>query len=145
MNLRDIRGEAEVLRHVGVVLWRMVPVGDEPDAQIFPTLKPPRLVNVVANLLNVPCSGGDVAALAPCAVLYEDQVADGWLPRVSSKGVGVVGHIQHFAPRILWHTIRAHRVLLRLSRGVRLRVAGRSGVEIHVFIHRERCVRSLSD
>ena len=142
MDLRNVRGEAEVLRNVGVVLWWMVPVGNEPDAQIIPTLEPPRLVDVVADLLNIPCSGGDVTALAPCTILYKDQVADGRLAQVSPKDGGVVGNIQHFAPRILWHTICAHRVLLLLRRGVGLGVASRSGLEIHVFIHRERCVRS---
>ena len=91
MDLRNVRGEAEVLRNVGVVLWWMVPVGNEPDAQIIPTLEPPRLVDVVADLLNIPRSGGDVAALAPCAVLYENQVADGRLPRVSLRAIGIVG------------------------------------------------------
>ena len=75
MDLRNVRGEAEVLRNVGVVLWWMVPVGNEPDAQIIPTLEPPRLVDVVADLLNVLRRGRDVAPLAACAVLHEDEVA----------------------------------------------------------------------
>lgn len=77
MNLRDIRGEAEVLCHIGVVLRWMVPVGDESDAQIISTLEPPRLVDVVTDLLDISCGGGYVAALAPRTVLYEHQVADG--------------------------------------------------------------------
>ena len=61
-----------------MVLWRVVAVRDEADAEVLARLQLARLVDVAANLLDVLRRGRDVAALAARAVLHEDEVtADG--------------------------------------------------------------------
>ena len=63
VHLRDVRGEPEVLRHVRVVLRGVVAVRDESDAEVLAGLELARLVNVVADLLDILRRGGDVAPL----------------------------------------------------------------------------------
>ena len=55
----------------------MVAVRDEPDAQVLLLLELARVKDVRADLLDVARRGCDVAPLAACAVLYEDEVAEG--------------------------------------------------------------------
>lgn len=99
----------------------MVAVRNETDAQILAALQPAGFVNVVADLLDVLCRRGNVAALATCAVLHKDK-------------------IQHFAP-VLW--VPAVHVCLVLLREIcLLSVARGHCVELHVFIHCESCVKS---
>lgn len=98
-----------------MILGWMVPVSDEPDAQILSALEPPGLVDVVADLFNVPRSGGDVAALTSCTILNENQVADVRYLESAPEHDSTASHIQHFAARFRWSAIHTRLVLLLLS------------------------------
>ena len=90
--LVDIGREAKVARHPGVVLRRVIAIGDEADAQVLAGLQLARLVNVVADELDVLCRGGNVGPLAPGAVLHKDEIAvvrSDW--RVSKATAGMKG------------------------------------------------------
>jgi hypothetical protein len=75
VDLIDIGREAKVARHVGVVLRRVITIGDEADAQVIAGLQLARLVDVVTDELDVLSRGGDVGSLAPSAVLHENEIA----------------------------------------------------------------------
>lgn len=75
LDLVDIGGESKVLGDIGVVLWRVISVGYETNAEIFLCLQLAGLEDMLADRLDVLRCGGNVAALAPCAVLDEDKIA----------------------------------------------------------------------
>jgi hypothetical protein len=77
----DVAREAKVLGDVRVVLRRVVAEGDEPDAQVLRRLQLARLEDVRADGLDVLRRGGDVGALAPCAVLDKYKIT------VAARGV----------------------------------------------------------
>ena len=53
MHLADIRRKSEVLGHVAMILWRMIPIGDETDSKILPILKFPGFENIFAYELDI--------------------------------------------------------------------------------------------
>ena len=75
VDLVDIGRKAKVARHVGVVLRRVIAIGDEADAQVLAGLQLARLVDVVTDKLDVLRCRGDVGPLAPGAVLNKDEIA----------------------------------------------------------------------
>jgi len=77
VDLTNVGREAKVLGDVGVVLGRVIAKGDEAYTEVFSTLKLAALEDVCADLLDVAGRGGDVAALATCAILDEDEIAAG--------------------------------------------------------------------
>lgn len=58
-----------------MVLWRVVAVGDEADAEVLARLELAGFEDVFADELDVFRGGGDVGALGACAVLDEDEVS----------------------------------------------------------------------
>ena len=60
-----------------MVLRGVVPIRDEPDAEVLAGLEFARLVNVVTDLFDVLRGGGDVAPLRSSAVLDEDEISKG--------------------------------------------------------------------
>lgn len=81
MHFTDVGRETKVLGDVGVVLWRVVAVGDEADPEVLARLELARFEDVFADELDVFRRGGDVGALGACAVLDEDEVSarGGWV------------------------------------------------------------------
>lgn len=75
LDLADVGREAKVLGDIGVVLWRMIAVRDEADAEVLLRLELARLEYMLADGLDVLGRGRDVAALAACAVLDKDEVS----------------------------------------------------------------------
>ena len=75
MDLVDVGREAKVARHISVVLRRVIAIGDEADAQVPAGLQLARLIDVVADELDVLGRRGDVRPLAPGAVLHKDEIA----------------------------------------------------------------------
>ncbi len=75
VDLVNVRRKAKVARHVGVVLGRVIAKGDEADAQVLAGLQLARLVDVLADELDVLRRGGDVGPLAAGAVLDKDEIA----------------------------------------------------------------------
>ena len=53
MHLADIRRKSEVLGHVAMILWRMIPIGDETDSKILPILKFPGFEDIFAYELDI--------------------------------------------------------------------------------------------
>lgn len=58
-----------------MVLWGVISVGDQTDAQIFASLQLAGFVDMITYFLYVFSCRGDIAALTTGAVLNEDQVA----------------------------------------------------------------------
>jgi len=75
VDLVDVGREAKVARHVSVVLRGVIAIGDEADAQVLAGLQFARLIDVVADELDVLGRRGDVGPLAPGAVLHKDEIA----------------------------------------------------------------------
>jgi len=75
VDLVDVGREAKVARHISVVLRRVIAIGDEADAQVPAGLQLARLIDVVADELDVLGRRGDVRPLAPGAVLHKDEIA----------------------------------------------------------------------
>lgn len=76
LDLVDIGGEPKVLGDIGVVLWRVISVGYETNAEILLSLQLAGLEDMLADGLDILRGRGDVAALATCAVLDEDKIAE---------------------------------------------------------------------
>lgn len=75
LDLEDVRGETKVLRDIGMVLWGMIAVRDQANAQVLLRLQLSRFENMLGYNLDVLRRRRNVAALASCAILYKDEVS----------------------------------------------------------------------
>ena len=75
MHLGNVGGETKVFNHISVVLWWMITVGNQSDAEVLLGLQLARFKDMGADGLDVLGSRSDVASLASRAILDEYKIS----------------------------------------------------------------------
>jgi hypothetical protein len=74
VDLGNVGGETKVFDHISVILWWVITIGNQSNAKVLWGLQLAGFKDMGADGLDVLGSGGDVASLASCTILDENEI-----------------------------------------------------------------------